>query len=232
MEESYIYDKEQVFAFFEKFRPKADDEIIRIEKTLRRKYNERMSVPNVKVAKLLVGKETTDEDIEYFFEDEETEQGFYTVFFCSIRPKSTFRALKKIYEDSVTLLMNGKPPGNVLKLLESEILKKEHSVGEKMYQIDLDTKDKALIEELKPLVKESVNVVMTVETKNGYHIIYDKVLKGTKELNQWGKTHGEVKTAVNGKGYIDPLLSISSDPDIVVPGSLQAGFGARIVDIF
>jgi hypothetical protein len=103
-------------------------------------------------------------------------------------------------------------------------------------QIDLDTKDHSELEKTKNLLRETgvlQHIVCAVETKNGYHIVYTKE-KGIdhKKLYEYKKSTAIKKPNVQGKLTTDYIFSITNQPLIIIPGTIQGTFKAKFTDIF
>ena len=106
----------------------------------------------------------------------------------------------------------------------------------KLMQIDLDTKDPIKLQETRVILQKTgvlERIIFTVETKNGYHIIYKKSdAIDNKALHEHKLSTTVKKTARNGDTTIDYLFSITNQPLVVVPGTYQGGFQARFANVF
>lgn len=106
----------------------------------------------------------------------------------------------------------------------------------KLIQIDFDTKDENLIQKSRELFRKTnilQNIVCEVETKNGFHIVYEnnKEIDG-KTLHEFQKEN--IIDVVNGSGNCikAPFFTLTHQPHIVIPGSYQGGFKVKFSQRF
>jgi len=97
-------------------------------------------------------------------------------------------------------------------------------VGGRFEKLDVDTKDAALVGELRALFDaHRIEPEFVIESKNGFHVVMDNktsygAITGRKALLEFVTTRDWLD--VNGK---------DSHPSCVVPGTLQGGFPTRLV---
>ena len=80
-------------------------------------------------------------------------------------------------------------------------------------------------------VKDLVKIV--VETRGGYHIVYQssKSIKH-KELWEFAQSTAFFKDNREGKPIKDHWFSITNQPNVIIPGTYQGSFQAKICQNF
>ena len=107
----------------------------------------------------------------------------------------------------------------------------------KLVQIDFDTKDIKEVENAKK-VFEKVGIlkrlVCVVETKNGYHIVYQnsRTEIDGKILHEYRLSTKMITTTRTNKKLEAPVFSITHEPLVVIPGTYQGGFKVRFSSAF
>lgn len=97
-------------------------------------------------------------------------------------------------------------------------------------QVDVDTKDIIVIKEIFRVSRLDQNIIITIETHNGYHLVIKNGNLNNKMLHEFREYHKIEKLDVNGKKYYDYLFTITHNPMVVVPGTYHGGFKSKIVD--
>ena len=98
-------------------------------------------------------------------------------------------------------------------------------------------KEEDKVQQTKELLHAS-NIIqflkICVETRGGYHLIFAKDKKiDNKLIHNFKITTKFTKQTIDGKDVSDYWFSISSEPNVIVPGTIQGGFKANICnDLF
>lgn len=156
--------------------------------------------------------------------------------YVMIDPKDTIKAMSKVLSkcvDSLTNYSKSEELPNAYSLYREEI-PKSNSTGQKYKQIDLDTKDLKQVEETHALlVKLNITIIMCIETHGGFHIIYsadtDKDIN--RALYEFKQKTAFKKDNIDGKTVTDYWFSITHQPNVIMPGTYQGGFPARIINL-
>lgn len=117
---------------------------------------------------------------------------------------------------------------------KSDLPKTIASSKEHYRQIDLDTKEVAQVQLAADLLTETgVQVVVCIETRGGFHIIItageDRSVY--KRLYEFKSKTAFKKPNVNGETVTDHWFSITNQPVVILPGTYQGGFPARIISL-
>lgn len=127
-----------------------------------------------------------------------------------------------------------------------------------MRQIDVDSKDPEFLKTFKQVLVDtrvSQTVVCVVETKNGFHIVFRKSKTcDLKTLHEYRSTTApfapkKAQTTVEGSADIAPIannakkgkkpngeieyaFTMTNEPLVIVPGTYQGGFEAKLCKDF
>jgi hypothetical protein len=104
----------------------------------------------------------------------------------------------------------------------------------KYKQIDLDTKDIDKVRSVRDLLSSlNIHVTMCIETRGGFHMLFPRnANKDTmKSLYEFKQKTSSKKPDINGKIVTDYWFSITNQPMVIMPGTYQGGFPAKIVDL-
>lgn len=156
--------------------------------------------------------------------------------YALLRPKDQLRPMSEIFNKCIqSFTTKQEIPKNLLNRYMEEIGKcdynipktKENSVW---VQIDLDTKDVEFLKNFQHLLEKTnidKHIVFTVETKNGFHIVFEKTeecdLKLFHEERMKSKTQ---KINKNGKKFDDYAFNTTNEPNVIIPGTFQGGYPA------
>lgn len=158
--------------------------------------------------------------------------------YALLEPKDTIKALSRVMSKCVEAMTDNEEMPNAYSLYRTEIGK--CSIKHKKYrQIDLDTKDVDKVTIVNSmLIRLNVPIIICIETKGGFHIVYnddndDIVAKKNinRELYAFKQTTVFEKENIEGRMVKDFWFSITSDPNVIVPGVYQGGFPARIITL-
>lgn len=158
--------------------------------------------------------------------------------YALLEPKDTIKALSRTMAKCVEAMTDLEEMPNAYSLYRTEIGK--CSIKNKKYrQIDLDTKDIDKINIVNSMLKRlNVFIIICIETRGGFHIVYtarhDDIYLGkdiNRELYAFKQTTAFEKENIEGHMVKDYWFSITSDPNIIVPGVYQGGFPARIINL-
>jgi hypothetical protein len=119
---------------------------------------------------------------------------------------------------------NKKEP-NMISLYKKCLHKSDENFFNKL---DVDTKDPEKIETLKIFLRDAmIRPELVIETRGGYHILLNKSsIKGVKNE----KLYRFIEKANNNLGIEDKWIAIEKNPLLIIPGTYQGGFLARIVN--
>ena len=161
--------------------------------------------------------------------------------YVMIDPKDTIKAMSKVLSKCVDSLccnslqheLKSEDLPNAYSLYREEIPKSD-SIGQKHKQIDLDTKDlEKVVEVHELLTRLKIAIVMCIETRGGFHIIYlantDKDVN--RSLYEFKQKTAFNKENIDGKMVTDYWFSITKQPTVIMPGTYQGGFPAHIVNL-
>ena len=139
--------------------------------------------------------------------------------YAMVDPMDTIRALPKVLSRCLDAISNSENIPSGFNVYKEEISKSPSSTSVKFRQVDIDTKDINKISEINKLLS-NLNVKICIETRAGFHIIYED--SGDKDIN---RALHEFK--MQSKGW----FSITHSPLVILPGTYQADFPARIVSL-
>lgn len=146
-------------------------------------------------------------------------------------PRDPLKATKHMQEALMTQVMEplvAQRPLNLTALPDLWIRALGRSAKHKVFEeLDVDTKDEPKLQSILELFDTQPAGV--VETKHGYHFIYKASTlpsSSKKTINAWSKQDAWRLTKVDARGeaYQDPVVSMLSDPNSVVPGTSVGGF--------
>lgn len=201
--------------------------------TLRRKYYPSASQGTIILNRVVVGGGHDFEDKlyrhilrletpigSYFDSGHEIPDGVLALYVI-VDPKDTVKALSRSLSRCVEAFTNEEEEiPNGLNLFREE-LAKSNLTGYKYRQIDLDTKETERVELVNKLLKElKVEVLICIETRGGFHIVYRDI--GDKIMN---------KTLHEFKQRSKDWFSIINQPMVIMPGTYQGDFPARIISL-
>lgn len=243
-----IYDSEQINQFAELFLPTKDHLVINLSLVARKKYAPELPDQVYILQRVIVGSEQDREKAKnnlhrhvmrletpigsYVDKNEKAIPNEALALYAFIDPKDTVKVLSATLNECVEKISNGEKLPNAFNLYKDHLNKsKSPTTAEQYRQIDLDTKEPDRVEAVKVLLdKTGVQVLIAVETKGGYHLVYkhdrainNKVLYDFKERTKFEKVDRE------GKKVKDYWFSITSTPMVIVPGTYQGGFKTRMV---
>lgn len=103
-----------------------------------------------------------------------------------------------------------------------------HKCDENFYKkLDVDTKDPEKIESLKIFLRDAmIKPELVIETRGGYHVLLNK--STTHKNNE--KLYRFIEKANSILGIEDKWIAIERNPLLIIPGTYQGGFLARIVN--
>lgn len=241
-----VHDLKQVEQFCQLFIPNEKKLAIVFVLFARKKYDPSLPKPEYLLGRTIISGETSASVATREIQKMQIPLGLYTgdndypipndalCLYCLIRPKDMVRALMKTVSTCVTSLNDGTKLGNPLSMFKRDIGTSNANVDSKLTQIDLDSKDPTILQEVKELfAKVHISPLLTIETRGGYHIIYEKTSQiDHKTLWEYTSKHIREGIANDGKKYTDKIFSITNEPNVIVPGTIQGRFQARIVNIF
>ncbi len=244
-----IHDPEQIKQFGKLFLPTENRLVINLSLVARKKYAPELPDLVYILQRVIVGgdadREKAANHLSRYVMRLETPIGSYIdkndqpipnealALYAFIDPKDTVKALSATLHECVEKISNGESVPNAFNLYKDQINKsKSPTTGKQYRQIDLDTKDPDQIETVKAVLeKTGVKVLMAIETRGGYHLIYehDRAINN-KALYEFKETTKFEKLDRNGKPTKDHWFSIPSSPMVIVPGTYQGGFKTSIVN--
>lgn len=154
--------------------------------------------------------------------------------YALIEPKNTVKALSKTMNECVTAMTKNEETPDAYELFHNTILKIESSSDEKYLQIVLDTKEPTKVKIVRDLlIEHKVPIVISIETFKGFHIIYTNKHKSEfgRKLHDFKVTTCSQKLNDRGEPVTKYWFSIMRHPNVVVPGTIQRGFPARIISL-
>ena len=250
-----IHDPSQVIEFLKIFIPENVHNVMEISLFSRRKYCSRLSKSEYILHRVLI--DGTNEDktspnytqsalrklyrlhvpVGSFVDDNGAIPQESLALYALLTPKSPLRAMSKVLTKCLDDVMNGNPVPRPHKKLIAEISRTD-AVGQQQYSvIDLDSKDENNVETTKEVIKKA-NLIpyikLCTETKNGYHIIFEKNSKiDRKMLYEFKKDTMFYKKNRENQNAKDYWFSISGSAITVVPGTYQGGFKTKLCnDLF
>lgn len=151
--------------------------------------------------------------------------------YCIIEPVNPLKAMSATLNE---LINDDVRNSNAYDLYRNRMIKFGAPNTKNYKQLDIDTKKKEQLELAKQIIKETkIEPLLTVETKNGFHVLYVHSNKiDGKKLHEFKLSTTFKKPNVNGELITDYWFSISSHPMTVIPGTYHGGFQASISDIF
>ncbi len=242
-----IHDPIQVMEFINLFIPDQKHHALVFQLFARRKYNAVLSKSEFILNRIIIGGNIMPAMALKSIQKLEIPIGYYTgsndecipndslALYCLLRPKDMVKAMSKTLTQCINFLSSDDEPRNPMSMYKVEIGKSGYNCkDDKLMQIDLDSKDAVVIHEVKKLFEKiNLTVLMTVETRGGYHIIYHKSSDiDYKSLYEYTMKNVVEHIGHDGKKYKDKVFSICNEPNVIVPGTYQGGFKANKVDIF
>ena len=234
-----IHDPEQVKRFAKLFVPTVKHHAIVFQLFSRRKYYSKLPKSEYIISRIVAPGDSDPDTIYRSLLKTQVPVGAYTadefiipdgstVLYCLIRPKDMIKAMTKSLTYCVAALSGdaGCPMRNPYGLYKKEIGTSGVACENKLTQIDIDTKDAKSITDIAELLqKAGVKPLVTIETRGGYHVIYNKTSSvDNRALYEYKMATAFEKAAVNGKMVKDYIFSITHEPNIAVPGTLQGGY--------
>jgi hypothetical protein len=255
MSYQFVYDKEQVIRYAKLFIADINENPYFTKYVFlasRRKYNPSVGLHE---KSCFFRKVVRDSDPEAFYSVLRSYEVPYDaldsvpqdslVIYCCINPRSMIKGymdFKSKVEKSIEQIMvyGSNSSLNIFKKLETKLKSSIHaSIAEKKYiELDVDTKDEEKVKRVWEIIHEhklEKSTICTIETRGGYHIVFDNISLGKigrtklwKEFNsdEW-KYEGE---NVKGMKIIKLYVELRNDPTQPVPGTYQGGFKVRFVD--
>ena len=250
-----VADEKDIKKFAELFIPNEEHYITYFELVARQKYDPTLSKYKILLTRVMVPGVILDnrqKAIEEFYRAVlrlETAIGSYSdipvpnqslVVYGHLEYQDTLKVLSNVLNEYIQNRTGvgvgvGVTPPNMWEKYTKE-LEGSKAAKVKYRQIDLDTKDEEKIEQVKRLfnrVRMNEYLVMAIETRNGYHIIYeyqDKI--DHRQLFEFTATTKFTKLNTNNEPITDYWFSLTRHPRVVIPGTYQGGFATRITDIF
>lgn len=238
-----IHDENQIAKFLEIFYAPLEniDYVLPIVMFARRKYNSNLSRGEILLNKIFIDSSDNIINVRKI-KKLNVPMGCYRdgdndipnnslIIYGYIVPKDPVLALNRTmtkYLEDMRISRNTK----IHKLYNSEILRSDIKGNGAHTIIDLDTKDDTNIQKTKQILQQAnvlPFIVICVETKNGYHIVFKKdVTIDRKMLHDFKKETEFDKKSNDGKNIKDYWFSISRANMIVLPGTYQGGFKASI----
>lgn len=254
--ESYkiIHDQDQVLNFIKLFTPNSPKYVLNLMLFARRKYSSELSRGEMILSRIFLDGSNDDRNDENFgirsllklyrlhvpigsFVDNVTPiSNNALALYALLDIKSPIKALAKTLVKCTEDSDNNKITKNPHKLFNSEIgnsnAYNQQNNPNPYVVIDLDSKKEEDVQAVIELFQEA-NVTpfikLCVETKNGYHIVYEKDKNKTinrKAIYDFGKTTAIKKKNIKGKPVTDYWFSTMKQPTVIVPGTYQGGFKA------
>ena len=232
-----IHDADQATEFFDRFVPKDDESVMRVEFLLRKKYLGESGC-SLSLGQNIVNKHRTFAKTlrSFEFTAEEPEQIGKTVLLASVNPLNVSQGILSLSADvGARLIMKVAERESSMQIQRVQSLLHSHiskSVIDRLFvDLDVDTKESAFVERVKTLLSSiDKEQMFVIETTNGFHIIipvpdFKRVAKSVHDLSN--------ETKFKEDGLTKKLIDINAGSFIVpVPGTLQAGFPLRIVRDF
>ena len=154
--------------------------------------------------------------------------------YVMLNPKDTIKSLAKTLVRCLDDDNNQNGRSNGFKLYKEEIAKCDAQGTVKYKQIDLDTKDIGKVLSVHDLLtKLSIPIIISIETRGGFHLVYsDNLPKNTsKLLYDFKQTTKFQAPNIDGKMVNDYWFSITNQSSVIMPGTYQGGFPARIITL-
>ncbi len=165
---------------------------------------------------------------------DEYEKEMATVYF-NINPRNAKHALNEYMNDITKNIMFSTNVNFIKLLLNSKNYLHRCSDNKSLVMFDIDTKEETLVKEFqKMFLKFKEGYFFCIETKNGYHLIFDKrkLKKLTNDLFKLNLNFTYTEKDRSGKSITKTYISISKETSVVVPGTLQRNFEAKFVNFF
>lgn len=192
-------------------------------------------VPDLSVYNLsLIPQQETKE------EEEKREPGSCLVVYTQINPPS----VEEVHAEMVKLLLLGTlKHENVLSYLKKEYGKNASKHHCLLKDLDIDTKDASHLKSIFDFLFHSKEasfeplLFAILETKNGFHVIYQHKLmnqkqhKLLKDCIDYHKPLSVEKVSHVGETYRDPIISQNEGTMVPVPGTTQGGFPVKSISL-
>lgn len=158
-----------------------------------------------------------------------------------ISPKDPVKAMSQTLNKCLDKLLISQEINKPYNLYRNEISKTDAKINkfdtkinkfDKLVVIDLDTKDSdniKLVNEI--LIKANIipHLKMCIETKNGYHLVYNEGSDiDNKLIYEFKSTTLYYKDNINGKPHKDYWFSKNILSKVIIPGTLQGNFKTKI----
>ena len=238
---TFIHDPEQVKHFLAKFLPQKSNLAIQIQLVARRKYDPRLSQRTTIVNRVTIsGGISVDQAYRKVMRMQVPVGSFLVrdlvpsrdafVLYAMISPKDTVKAMVKVLTHCVDDLQADRPQICPPSAYQTVIGKTDAVGFPKMQMIDLDSKDPEVVKQsLDVLKRAGVKIEYAIETKNGYHIVYhhdDQINR--KMLYEYKISTKFKKELPDGRTQDDYVFSIAGCDMVVIPGTYQGGFEAKL----
>lgn len=242
-----IYDPEQVQTFLKLFSPKCSQDVLEFLLFARRKYCPSLSKGEIILSRTFIDNNDSTSELRSLRKlyrlhvpigsfvhgpKEESIPQESLALYASLIHKCPIKAMTKTLTKCLDDIITGNNNYRCHKLFKAEISRSNSTSSIQYDVIDLDSKESDKVQSVIELIKESnltSFIKICIETKNGYHIAFEK----NKEINR--KLLYEFKTKTifykeNNKGQSvkDYWFSITNTPIVIVPGTLQGGFKTKI----
>lgn len=153
------------------------------------------------------------------------------VVYANINPSSGVKALKQFNDITNGVVMQevesyGKYQHNNWKKLDTLLMNcYQRAQSKKVFvDIDCDTKDIKIINEMLDVFKENLVKYYVIVTKSGYHVLIDK---STIKFNYTGIVQEAHRKIIDKYG--EGEIIVNTNAMVPVPGTLQAGFQVRFI---
>ena len=168
------------------------------------------------------------------------EQNALVVYFC-LNPRNMlkgFNAMCKKINDKTEMILFSETKQDFSNLI-GDLKSCIHSAPSmKLYfELDIDTKDKNIVKDIVSVVsKVKKHIVCTIETRGGYHVIFNNLSVPKDEKSELWKTFSQpnfmfTSTDFNGLKITKKYVDVRSDASPPVPGTLQGGFRVKFVEL-
>ena len=246
-----IHDPSDIIKFATTFEVTNPNHCLIIQLLVRRKYHPQLSSASLDIkTEIIKGGPNFIRDFHLALWRLETPLGSYfdaikplpngcLSIYARINPKDTTKALITAIPKCLAPLVSDQPIPNALTIYKHEIITTNAASDKKYYQLDIDTKDRDEISTINQLMKDNqINIIINIETNKGFHTVVTFDKPKTKSSNKYKILHdfqhstSFTTTNINGqtvKGYI--LEIKKSDPNVIVPGTIHAGFPSRIISL-
>lgn len=255
----FVHDKSQILKFAELFLPVIEEEpyfVLFMYLAARRKYNPVILNRDRACFNRKIIRKPSPQSFYELIRQYEVPLDAYTsskgdplpndamVVYCVVNPRCTLKAWQKlqpkVWDKTIDKMLNNHDDLGFFKKLDEEYKSCLHASQVKKYiELDIDTKDEAVLEKVRKFLSPNYLpfITCTIETQGGYHIVLDFHSMG-KELR--GKMYQHFQSAdykfkgkdIQGKTITKLYVDVRNDPVQPVPGTYQAGFKVRFVDFF